>query len=48
MLMFKKVDAATFQTLLDMADFLQVCSSFGILWTEKRIIISAEEEKAQV
>jgi len=38
------------QMLLDLPELLQVCSSFCVLWSKKKFIISAEDEerKAQV
>lgn len=31
----KKVDAATFQTLFGITEFLQVCSSYNVFWSKK-------------
>lgn len=47
----EEVNAATFQTLLGITEFLQVCSRYSIFWNKKYFLISAkveEERKAQV
>lgn len=45
MLMYKKEDSATFQALLDLTVFLQVCSSFGVLWSKNNLSSFQKKKK---